>query len=133
MMMEFYLVHLDVFKEQNPKKKSYTYESKALKACSCLGFFLLPQHQINWVERIEAVVSNSLDHRAVKPKLNSPYRVRGPGLWKFNNFLLDNKGYVNFIGENYSFISENYSGQEDKRFKWELVKMEMRGLTIPYA
>ena len=67
-------------------------------------------------------------------ELNNPYRVRGPaGIWKFNNSLLDDEGYLNLIREHYSSISEKYSAQEDKWLKWELVKMELRGLTIPYA
>ena len=32
----------------------------------------------------------------------------------------------------YSIISDKYSRTEDKRLKWELIKMELRGLTIPY-
>ena len=131
MMKEFDLV--DVYREKNPKNKSYTYESKALKLCSRIDFFLIPRHQISWVEQIETLVSNAPDHKAVKLKLNSPDNKRGPGLWKFNNSLLDDEGYVTLIRENYSSISEKYSGQEDKRLKWELVKMELRGLTIPYA
>ena len=46
---------------------------------------------------------------------------------------MDDEGYVNLIRESYSSISEKYAGQKDKRLKWELVKMELRGLTIPYA
>ena len=84
------------------------------------------------VEQIETVVSNPPDHKTVKLKLNSPNNKRGPGLWKFKNSLLDDEGYVTLIRENYSSISEKYSGLEDKRFKWELVKMELRGFTIPY-
>ena len=131
MMKEFDLV--DVYREKNPKHKSYTYESKALKLCSRIDFFLIPRHQISWVEQIETMVSNAPDHKAIKLKLNSPNNKRGPGLWKFNNSLLNDDGYVTLIRENYSSISEKYSGQEDKRLKWELVKMELRGLTIPYA
>ena len=131
MMKEFDLV--DVYREKNPKNKSYTYESKALKLFSRIDFFLLPQHQISWVEQIETVVSNALDHKAVKLKLNSPNNKRGPGLWKFNNSLLDDEGYPTLIRENYSLISEKYSRLEDKRLKWELVRMELRGLTIPCA
>ena len=78
-----------------------------------------------------SVVSNAPDHKAVKLKLNSPNNKRGPGLWKFNNSLLDDESYATLIRENYSLISEKYSGLEDKRLKWELVKMELRGLTIP--
>ena len=85
------------------KKKCYTYESKALKLFSRIDFFLLPQHQISWVEQIETVVSNALDHKAVKLKLNSPNNKRGPGLWKFNNSLLDDEGYPTLIRENYFF------------------------------
>jgi len=131
MMREFDLV--DVFREKYPKNKSYTYDSKALKLCSRIDFFLMPQYQISWVEQIETVVSNAPDHKVVKLKLNSPNNKRGPGLWKFNNSLLVDEGYVALIRENYSSISEKYSRQEDKRLKWELVKMELRGLTIRYA
>ena len=136
MMKEFDLV--DVYREKNPKNKSYTYESKALKLCSRIDFFLTPQHQISWVEQIETVVSNVPDHKFLhrgnpKLKLNSPNNQRGPGLWKFNNSLLDDERYVTLIRENHSSISEKYSELEDKRLKWELVKMELRGLTIPYA
>ena len=116
MMKEFDLV--DVYREKNPTNKSYTYESKALKLCSRIDFFLIPQHQISWVEQIETVVSNAPDHKAVKLKLNGSNNKRGPGLWKFNNSLLDDEDYVTLIRENYSPISEKYSGQEDKRLKW---------------
>ena len=91
-MKEFDLV--DVYREKNPKNKSYTYESKALKLYSRIDFFLIPRHQISWVEQIETLVSNAPDHKAVKLKLNSPDNKRGPGLWKFNNSLLDDEGYV---------------------------------------
>ena len=131
MMKEFDLV--DAFRTKYPNKKSYTYESKALKLYSRIDFFLLPQHQIHWVEQIESLVSNAQDHRAVKLKFKCPNNRRGPGLSKFNNSLLDDEGYVNLIRESYSSISEKYAGLEDKRLKWELVKMELRGLTIPYA
>ena len=131
MMEEFDLV--DVFRAKNPNKKSYMYESKALKLYSRLDFFLLPQHLIHLVEQIETLVSNAPDHRAVKLKFKCSNNRRGPGLWKFNNSLLDDEEYVNLIRGSYSSISEKYAGQEDKRLKWELVKLELRGLTIPYA
>ena len=51
---------VDVCREKNPKNKCYTYESKALKLCSRIDLFLIPQHQISWVEQIETVVSNDV-------------------------------------------------------------------------
>ena len=54
MMNEFVLV--DVFRERNLHKKSYTYESKALKLSSRIDFFLIAQHLTKWVERVETKV-----------------------------------------------------------------------------
>ena len=50
-----------------------------------------------------------------------------------NNCLHEDEKYVDRIRENWVVISEKYAGIEDKRLKWELIKMELRGLTIPYA
>ena len=131
LMIEFALV--DIFRERNPHKKSYTHESKALKLCSRIDFFLIAQHLTQWVEQIDTKVSIAPDHRAVKLTLNPPHVKRGPGLWKFNNFLLEDEKYVKLIRENFTCISEKYSNLKDKRLRWELIKMELRGLTIPYA
>ena len=97
-MKEFDLV--DVFREQKPNKKSFTYESKSLKICSRIDFFLIPRYQIYLVEQIETVTSNAPDHKAVKLKFKCPNSKRGPGLWKFNNALLEDEGYINLIREN---------------------------------
>ena len=64
------------------------------------------------------MVSNAPDHKAVKLKLDSPNNKRYPGLWKFNNSLLHDEGYVTLIRENYSSINEKYSGQDDKGLNW---------------
>ena len=85
---EFALV--DIFRERNQHKTSYTYESKALKLSSRIDFFLIAQHLTKWVERVETKVSNyAPDHRAVKFTISIAQVPRGPGLWKFNKPLLE--------------------------------------------
>ena len=59
--------------------------------------------------------------------------TRGLGLWKFNNSLLEDEIYVKLITDSYAVIQNKYSGIEDKRLKWELIKMEIRGITIPFS
>lgn len=68
-------------------------------------------------------------------QFNCPKSKRGPGLWKFNKALLEDEEYVNLIRENYvyAYISEKYSGQEDKRLNGNQLKIELRGLTISFA
>lgn len=56
--------------------------------------------------------------------------IRGLGLWKFNNFFLKDKNYLILIIESYLIISEKYVNIVDKRLRWELIKMEIRGIII---
>ena len=58
---------------------------------------------------------------------------RGPGLWKFNNTLLNDADYVTKIYETYSRARAFYSDLEDKRLLWKMLKMEMRATTISFS
>ena len=70
------------------------------------------------------------DHKAVVLDLKILSEKRGPGLWKFNNSPVEDNKYVELIEENYAAIREKYSDLKDDRLKWELIKMEIRRLTI---
>ena len=58
---------------------------------------------------------------------------RGPGLWKFNNSLSLDDEFISLIKTSYSAISEKFCDLKDKQLKWEMIKMELRGLIIQYA
>ena len=58
---------------------------------------------------------------------------RGPGLWKFNNFLLNDEEYVNKICETYTQTCIHYSDSVNKRLFWEMLKMEIRAATISFS
>ena len=58
---------------------------------------------------------------------------RGPGLWKFNNTLLDDEQYLANIRATYVSASDMYSVVKDKRLFWEMLKMEFRSTTISYS
>ena len=131
MMRELELV--GIFRKQNPSKLSYTYESKALNLRSRIDFFVVAQSLINCVSHIGTKVSTAPDHKAVKLILALVKERRGSGLWKFNTSLLEDKEYIKLIKENYPIITNKYSDLEDKRLKWELIKMEIRAITIPYS
>lgn len=84
MINEFALV--DIFRERNQyKKKSYRYESNALKLSSWIDSFLIARHLAKWFERVESKASNAPDHRALRLTISIAQVSRGPGLWKFNN------------------------------------------------
>ena len=47
--------------------------------------------------------------------------------------MLEDEIYVKLITDSYAVIQNKYSGIEDKRLKWELIKMKIRGITIPFS
>ncbi|KAL9953780.1 hypothetical protein ACROYT_G041245 [Oculina patagonica] len=124
---------IDVFRKLYPNERSFTYESKSLKVKSRIDFFLVSKSVENWVVKTNTKVSNAPDHKAVVLELKILSEKRGPGLWKFNNSLVEDNEYVELIEENYAAIREKYSDLKDDRLKWELIRMEIRRLTISYS
>ena len=124
---------IDVFRKLYPKGKSFSYESKSLKVSSRIDFFLVSKSIIDWVVKANTKVSNAPDHKAVVLDLKILSEKRGPGLWKFNNSLVEDNEYIDLIKENYPAIREKYVDLKDDRLKWELIKMEIRSLTISYT
>ena len=96
-------------------------------------FFLVARSFSKLVVSVDTKASNAPDHKAIKLSLKLSDEKRGPGLWKFNNSLVDDEDYVNRIKENYPIIGEKYRDLDDHRLKWGLIKMEIRGLTIAYS
>ena len=131
MMEELDLI--DIFRKLKPHIKSFSYESKFLKVKSRLDYFLIAKHLTQHVHNVETKTATTPDHKAIKLSLKLSQVIRGPGLWKFNNSFLKDKNYLTLITESYPIISEKYANIVDKRLKWELIKMEIRSITISFA
>ena len=130
MMEELDLI--DIFRKLKPHTKSFSYESKFLKDKSRLDYFLIAKHLTQHVHNVETKTAITADHKAIKLTLKLSQVTRGPGLWKFNSLLKD-KNYLILITESYPIISEKYANIVDKRLRWELIKMEIRSITISFA
>lgn len=50
----------------------------------------------------------------------------GLGFWKFNNFFFDNEEFVIYLKFFLIYVKEKYCDIKDKRFYWEMIKMEIR-------
>lgn len=72
------------------------------------------------------------DHRCVYTVIQCSEVARGPGFWKFNNELLHDLQYVQFMN---SAIEEFMREQEqtDVQLKWELLKRQIRDESIEYS
>ena len=83
---------------------------------------------------METRASIAPDHKAVflSINLNEEFK-RDPGLWKFNNTLLQDECYLQLIKDYYPCILQKHADVTDKQLLWELIKMEIRSETIRYA
>jgi len=74
-----------------------------------------------------------LYHKAIKLTLKLSQVTRGPGPWKFNNSFSKDKNYPTLITDSYPIINGKYANIVDKSLRWELIKMEIRSITISFA
>ncbi|XP_068707970.1 uncharacterized protein [Montipora foliosa] len=124
---------MDIQRIRHPNAKKFSYVSKALKMRSRIDFFLISKNLKNFVRKVDIQPSIAPDHNLIYLLLTwTKENPRGPGLWKFNNSLLTEE-YSAKIRELYLMFREKLSYVEDKRLFWEMLKMEIRNVTISFA
>ena len=125
---------LDIYRHLHPKSKSFTYESKPLKLKSGIDYFLISRSLSCATRKAEICTSIAPDHNSVFLSIDVENEFnRGPGLWKFNNSLLEDGGYLELIAFYYPQILRKYSEVTDNQLLWELIKMELRSKTIKFS
>ena len=58
---------------------------------------------------------------------------RDPGYWRFNNSLLSDDEYIALLRSKLPEFVKKYKEVVDKGLVWEMVKMEIRGLTVWFS
>ena len=125
---------IDIYRQINPTKKYFTYESKPLNLKSRIDFFLISRPLSCCVKNTEIRTSIAPDHKSIFLNIEIKNEfARGPGLWKFNNTLLEDENYKELIEFYYPQILVKYREITDKQLLWELIKMELRAKTIKYS
>lgn len=125
---------VDIQRTRHPKLNAFSYVSKALGVKSRIDFFLVAKHLTKFVKKVDIQTSIAPDHNTICLLLSWPdEHPRGPGFWKFNNTLLDDEEYTSKIRELYPELRKKYSDVKDQQLFWELMKMEIRTVTISFA
>jgi len=75
------------------------------------------------------------DHSAIFVYFKSAElkRKKGPGFWKFNQSLLHDENYVSLLRLELENFKQKYTDVEDLNQRWDLIKMEIRGVTVKYS
>ena len=107
----------DIYRELHPKSKSFTYVSKSSNLKSRIDYFLISRSLFCDVKQAEIRISIAPDHNAImflSINVTNDFN-RGPGLWKFNNTLLEDNNYKErlllstniTVDSNFCFFSES--------------------------
>ena len=96
--------------------------------------FLITKELKNFVQKVDIQTSIAPDHKTICLSLKWPkVTPRGPGFWKFSNTLLEDEDNINKVRDIYPQLREKYEDVQDKRIFWELLKMEIRSITIAFT
>ena len=125
---------VDIQRTRYPNVSKFSYRSKTLGVKSRIYFFLISKHLTKFVKKEDIQTSIAPDHNMILLSLSwQNENLRGPGFWKFNSSLLEDKEYTSKILELYPQLREKYYHVNDQQLFWELIKMEIRSTTISFS
>ena len=116
-----HFIHLynlsDIWRFHNPDAERFTWRNKSENPMPT-RFFLISKDLNTDVQSCNIVNSPESDHSAIALHLKSENLMQpiGPGFWKFNSSLLEDRQYVDKLREN------KYSDVQDLSLKWTSLK-----------
>ena len=110
---------IDIYRQINHTKKYFTYESKPLNLKSRIKVFLISRPLSCCIKNTEIRTSIAPDHKSIFLNIEIKNEfARGPGLWKFNNTLLEDENYKELIEFFYPQILVKYREIIDKKIEF---------------
>ena len=122
----------DTWRMFNPKTKDFTWHRQNPFIARRLDYILSQIVNKSEITKVEHMFIPCSDHKAIIVELKTEHFKRGPGIWKFNNSLLNDKLFINDINILIdTFLLENT--HKAPTLKWELLKNEIKSKTIQYC
>ena len=123
----------DIWRDQHPNKKQYTWRDNSLKVQCRLDYWLVSKELPSAID-INIINPTISDHSAIAFTLQSKeYAKRGPGFWKINNSLLKDANFINELKSKIPEYKNKHSYLADKGLYWDMLKMEIRGFCVQYS
>ena len=126
----------DIWRLFNPNDKDFTWSRKisGIVVARRLDYILVSENTVDNVCECNIASVPQTDHRCVYIQLKCSNTERGPGYWKINNALLNEKEYVNLINKTVDdFLREDTVVNEPDDLKWELLKLRIKEVTLEYS
>ena len=118
---------VDIWRLQHLSHERFTWQNSSGKIRCRLDYWLISKHLIPHTSKTD-VKSYDSDHSPIYMEIQykNSQKSPGPGFWKFNNSLLDNKEFL-------THAKEKHRDTKDKRLYWEMIKMEIRDFCIRFS
>ena len=104
--------------------KKYTwFRRKPKLSASRIDYFLISDCLMNKTGSAEIHPCTLSDHSSITIQINTESQKRGPGMWRFNNTLLNNDAFIEMMSLQLNKIKDIY-GYYDPVELWEILKSE---------
>ena len=123
----------DVFRFLHKDKPIFTWFRKVPSFIACrLDFFLISNSLLHLVDATGAKSGYLSDHSRIYLNIKLEKAQRGPGYWKLNTSLLNDKEYCDLIK---GIIRDTVMNNEgiQPMLLWETIKCMIRGASVKYA
>ena len=125
----------DIWRVKNPTKRSYTWSQSNPLIFSRLDYWLISNSLSDNVCHVDMISAIKTDHSAIVIELQDVEdKVKGPGFWKLNCSLLNDKEYVNELNLLLpTWIQEGKQDLDDPRSVWDWVKYNVKKYSRWYS
>ena len=140
---------VDIWREQHPNLRKYTWRRVKPAKYSRLDFFLISAELVCSIHASDIVWGYRTDHNIIKLTFKNQDRMKRSLFWKFNNSLLEDSAYLELIRREIKCVKDQYrlpvssadAIDDDQHIRFsiddqlffETLLCHLRGVTIEYA
>jgi len=128
---------LDIWRELNQNKQQFTWRRKDKSQSSRIDMILIGKDFQSIIQscKIYPAVIQTTDHQGVLLAFSTGVPEKGNGFWKLNNSVLKDEEYKFIINKliERQLTSINKENNYDIRLMWNVLKIEIKDLTIAYC
>ena len=125
----------DIWRICHPEERRYTWHkwsNQHRPTCSRIDMLLAPVALIDIIEKSDIEIGCLTDHSMVTMTMALDQYVRGPGVWKFNNLLLNDRKFCEKINDFIPWIASKCDNMNPND-RWETIMMETGRMCKRYA
>ena len=124
----------DIFRAQNPRTRRFSWRQRTSFKQRRLDYIFVSNNLQESVIQIEIIPSVLSDHSTVILKLRPLLGVkRGPGYWKLNNSLVNDKLFVSQTNSKLEDYFHKTMEISNPVIRWDFLKFKMRQFCMSYS